>query len=316
MKLLLVSASLGVAAALGANPCTLDPCARGTCGKATARYNLASYECTCPVGWSGVNCEIQSLVAPCFSSNMVLQSGSHKTSIYGDANATTAGDTVTVTVSPVSAVTGRSRRFTATADADGRWSVTLGEIETSSKPMTIDIGSKSGTKQTLRNVLAGLVYVCSGQSNMALPVSSGYLPLDPGLVEAQAAKSPHIRLLNNGHFWPPTPSHPGGTALGKQRGDAPGWQLPSYGNGSFTSQGTVANFSAVCWFMGATISAFYDQKTPVGLISTDAGGTSIHRWVSQKAAAKCSQITPTSVQSMGADIGTLCPGPPGGVSAP
>ena len=112
-----------------------------------------------------------------------------------------------------------------------------------------------------------------GQSNMALPVKSGYLPLTAAQVEAQAANSPHIRLLNNGHFWPPTPSHPGGTALGQQRGDAPGWQLPSYGNGSLSSAGTVANFSAACWFMGATISSFYKQKTPVGLISTDAGGS-------------------------------------------
>jgi hypothetical protein len=35
------------------------------------------------------------------------------------------------------------------------------------------------------------------------------------------------------------------------------------------------------------------------------GGTSIHRWVSQKAASRCSQITPTSTRSMGPDIGTL-----------
>ena len=49
----------------------------------------------------------------------------------------------------------------------------------------------------------------------------------------------------------------------------------------------------------------HSPKVPLGLISTDAGGTSIHRWVSQKAAAKCSQITPTSTQSEGPDIGTL-----------
>jgi hypothetical protein len=46
------------------------------------------------------------------------------------------------------------------------------------------------------------------------------------------------------------PSHPGGTTLGKQKGDAPGWQIPTYGNGSAASQGTVANFSAAWWFLG------------------------------------------------------------------
>ena len=102
---------------------------------------------------------------------------------------------------------------------------------------------------------------------MALAVESGYLPLlSAAVAEAQAKDYPHIRLLNNGHFWPPTPSHPGGTPLGAQTGDAPGWQLPSFGNGSTASQGTVANFSAACWFMGVTMSNAEQggPKTPIG----------------------------------------------------
>ena len=41
-----------------------------------------------------------------------------------------------------------------------------------------------------------------------------------------------------------------------------------------------------------------------GLISTDAGGTPIHKWVDTEAAAKCSQITPTTPTAAG-DVGTL-----------
>jgi sialate O-acetylesterase len=199
---------------------------------------------------------------------MVLQSGNEQTSIYGDANATVAGDTITVVVSPASAVGGRGP-FTATAASDGSWIVALGKMEVSTAPLALHVSSKRGAKQTLTNILVGSVFVCSGQSNMALPVSGGYLPLSAEEVYAQAKQFPHIRLLNNGHFWPPTPSHPGGTALGKQLGDAPGWQIPSYGNGTSASPGTVANFSAVCWFMGATLSA-HAPSVPIGLISTDA----------------------------------------------
>ena len=161
-------------------------------------------------------------------------------------------------------------------------------------------------------------------------------PHSPHLLAPPPRPPPLSPPPQNGHFWPPTPSHPGGTALGLQTGDAPGWQLPSFGNGSSASQGTVANFSAACWFMGTTLSDYYtsgasdrhaqgnaqgdDAKdddahgdahaagqgvTPIGLISTNAGGTSIHRWVSQRAAAQCSQVTPTSTHSMGSDIGTL-----------
>lgn len=304
LKMLLVALlQCTAAAATAVDPCIPKPCARGSCKTAHARYSLAPFVCACPVGYSGVYCEIQSLVAPCFSSNMVLQSGNAKTSIYGAANATVAHDTITVTVAPTSAVVGSP--FTATADSHGAWYVVLGSMKPSSAPMTLSIVSKSGAHQTLSSVLRGDVFVCSGQSNMALPVSSGYLPLTAAAVEAKAKAYPHLRLLNNGHFWPPTPSHPGSTALGKQKGDAPGWQLPSFGNGSLMSQGTVANFSATCYFMGTTIADYYQAQKPIGLISTDAGGTSIHRWVSPAAAAKCSQVTPTSAHSMGPDIGTL-----------
>lgn len=235
-------------------------------------------------------------MAPAFSTNMVLQAGNPKAAIYGNANATAPGDTVTVTVTPAAAVGGGP--FVATAAADGSWEVTLGSMSASLDPITVTAVSKgSGTKQLISNVLRGDVYVCSGQSNMALPVNSGYLPLTPELVEAQALKYPQIRILNNGHFWPPTPSHPGGTALGKQTGDLPGWQLPSGGNGSTASPGTVANFSAACWFMGTTLADHAKGANPIGLISTDAGGTNINRWVSQAASAKCSQVTPTSPQS-------------------
>jgi hypothetical protein len=81
----------------------------------------------------------------------------------------------------------------------------------STDAMTITVMSKkSGIKQTLTGVLRGDVYICSGQSNMALAVSGGSLPLLPNITEDMARNYPHIRLLNNGHFWPPTPSHPGG----------------------------------------------------------------------------------------------------------
>lgn len=224
----------------------------------------------------------------------VLQSNNPKTTLYGAANATVPGDTLTLSVDPPSALSPSTPRTTI-ARNDGSWSMTIAPLAPSTEPMTLVlVSSKTGVNQTLKNVLRGNVYVCSGQSNMALSVNSGYLPLTASEVETQAAQYPHIRLLNNGHFWPPTPSHPGGTPLGAQTGDPAGWQVPTTGNGSTASPGTVANFSAVCWFMGTTLSDYHKGQMAIGLISTDAGGTSIHRWVDRDAASQCSQITPTS----------------------
>lgn len=56
--------------------CTSNPCERGTCSKPSGTCNGGpvlggQYCCTCPVGWAGVRCEIQALIAVVFSSNMV-----------------------------------------------------------------------------------------------------------------------------------------------------------------------------------------------------------------------------------------------------
>jgi hypothetical protein len=135
-------------------------------------------------------CEIPALVAPCFSSNMVLQANNSKTSIYGAANATTAGDTISVSVSSGGGIATATSTFTATAAADGSWEVSLGAMGASSEPITlIALSKSSGTKQTLTNVLIGDVYVCSGQSNMALSVNSGYLPLTLDIVEQQVGST-------------------------------------------------------------------------------------------------------------------------------
>lgn len=227
MLLIVASAFLALTAASPPTPATPPPpcCAPNPCLHSapctTNHHNnaLSSFWCECPVGWSGVRCEIASLVAPVFSSNMVLQANTSRATIYGAANATIPGDTVTVTMQQQPATTtvhstaaaGLSsspaidsspsmlagRSFTATADADGSWEVTLGAMPASMAPTTITVKSKaSGVAQTLANVLIGDVFICSGQSNMALPVSGGSLPLLPNETEALARRYPHIRLLN------------------------------------------------------------------------------------------------------------------------
>ena len=95
---------------------------------------------------------------------MVLQAGTARAAIYGNDNATTVGDTITVTVAPASAAPGGP--FTATATASGSWAVTLGKMESSAVPITLTVTPKAGgaaAAQVLSNVLRGNVYICSGQ---------------------------------------------------------------------------------------------------------------------------------------------------------
>lgn len=57
-------------------------------------------------------------------------------------------------------------KFTASADADGHWSVTLPAM-TAGGPYEMKVKAKSG-ERTLRDVWVGEVWLCSGQSNMEL----------------------------------------------------------------------------------------------------------------------------------------------------
>ena len=130
---------------------------------------------------------------------------------------------------------------------------------------------------------------------MALGVAGAYLPFSSAAeVEAWAPTYPNVRLLNNGHFWPWYTSRPGGTPVGDEAGNPRGFRLPTAGNGSWHSYGTIANFSASCWFMGADLSDALGGQVPIGLIDNSAGGTSIHYWASPDAVAKCNQVTPSS----------------------
>ena len=55
---------------------------------------------------------------------------------------------------------------TATAGHDGKWMLTLDELEASFEPRPIMVSDNRGNSVTLRNILVGEVWLASGQSNM------------------------------------------------------------------------------------------------------------------------------------------------------
>src|SRR5262245_45219267 len=87
--------------------------------------------------------------------NMVLQQGV-KIRIWGKAN---AGERVTVRF--------EKKSVDAVADAQGRWQVWLGPLKAGG-PSELTI--KGDNVVTIKNVLVGEVWICSGQSNMEWPL--------------------------------------------------------------------------------------------------------------------------------------------------
>ena len=133
-----------------------------------------------------------------------------------------------------------------------------------------------GEKTTVRNVMAGEVWICAGQSNMDMPMS-GY-PGQPvnGALEAvvEAKEYPvHVFMVNR--------------KLSKQTEEQceGKWEAPS--------AESVMHSSATAYFFAKNLQK--SLQVPVGIIVSAWGGTSILSWMSEK-----------SVNTLPSDVTKAC----------
>ena len=187
-----------------------------------------------------------------FTDNMVIQQNSRLT-LPGKAK---AGKQVTVKVS------WNNEKYTTQAAADGHFTI---EVPTPSAGGPYQITVSDGEKLVLNNVLSGEVWICSGQSNMQMPVE-GWGKVKNYQQEVAQANYPNIRLMTVSNTISLSPSQEF-TAVGG------GWQV--------CSSGTIREFSAAAYFFGREIAR--TQQVPVGLICAHWGGTNIESWISAQA---------------------------------
>ena len=146
-----------------------------------------------------------------------------------------------------------------TADKDGHWKISL-DKELAGGPYKLTIQGKNTV--TFTNVLVGEVWICSGQSNMEMPIA-GWGKVTDYEQEIAAAKYPQIR-----HIKVPRAIN---TRL--QEDIATGeWQV--------CSPATAGDFTAAGYFFAREL---YNQlKVPIGLINTSWGGTHVETWTSRE----------------------------------
>ena len=99
-----------------------------------------------------------------FSDNMVLQRGK-EAPVWGTAD---DGEKVTVEID-MKAI----KETKETTAKDGKWMVKLSALQAGG-PYTLTIKGKNTV--TIKNVLVGEVWICSGQSNMEMSVNSMPMP--------------------------------------------------------------------------------------------------------------------------------------------
>lgn len=183
--------------------------------------------------------------------NMVVQRG-QPLPIWGWAS---KDEEVTVVVA------GQSQ--TTKADANGRWRVTLDKLEVG-EPLEMTVSGSSGNSITLKNILVGEVWLCSGQSNMEM----GLGMCDNAKEEIAAADHPQMRLFHVAH-----------TKLADPGDDVEGsWTLCSPKSFSLTGWG---GFSAAAYYFGRELHK--ELGVPIGLIQSTWGGTPAEYWTSRAA---------------------------------
>lgn len=178
------------------------------------------------------------------SDGMVLQRDA-KINIWGWAP---PGEKVTVSF--------RGKTAHTTTSKDSTWRLTLPPMHAGG-PFTMTIN-----EVTLRDVLVGDVWFCSGQSNMVLDmerIKEKYPDEIPG------AHYPEIR-----NFFVPTAADVSGP-----HEDLPGGQWRS------ATPPYLGDFGAATWFFAKRLYLKY--HIPIGLINSSVGGTPVQAWISESA---------------------------------
>ena len=148
---------------------------------------------------------------------------------------------------------------TANADANGKFTVTFAPLEAGGEPLELKVAAKSGNL-TVKDVLIGEVWLCSGQSNMEFTVKQA----DNFANEEKDSDYPQIRQFYVEHVVETTPQK----------------DLKS-GDWKASSKDTVGDFTAVGFFFAREI--YKKLHVPIGLIHSSWGGSQIESWISKDA---------------------------------
>lgn len=185
-----------------------------------------------------------------FSDNMVLQQKDEvaiwgRSDKRGKINVTTSWD---------------NQRYTTAIHKDGKWRV---EVKTpvAGGPYTLVIDD--GEKTELKNILIGEVWLCSGQSNMEMPMK-GFKgqPVENSNMDILRSGNPQLRLFT-------VKRH----SVAQPQEDVSGsWQE--------AAPEAVRDFSATAYYFGRLLQE--QLGIPVGLIMSAWGGSPAESWMSKE----------------------------------
>jgi len=205
----------------------------------------------------------QTKLASFFSDNMVLQQN-EQVSIWGEDK---PNKQIKITGS-------WGKKASVKTDRNGNWKIKL-RTPIAGGPYTLKI--KGSDTIIIKNVLIGEVWLCSGQSNMQMPIKGfANQPVIGSLETILNSKNSQIRMFQTTHNASLTPLN---NVNGK-------WVE--------TSPETIRKFSATAYYFGQKIQELLG--VPVGLIHTSWGASTAEAWTDTKTISLFeSAIIPTKI---------------------
>ena len=218
--------------------------------------NVEGAEILAKIVYEGITGDFGGLrMSPLYTDNMVLQHGKPLT-IQGTAN---AGDRITVSIA--------HQKQKVVTGMDGKWSVTLSPLKAGG-PYTLVVSSGK-QKLTYGNVLAGEVWLCSGQSNMEFYLNRSATAKR----DVAKAANDNIRLFDMKARWRTNAVEWETTVLDSLN------HLQYYKDTEWKecAPETVSDFSAIAYYFGKMLRD--SLKVPVGLICNAVGGSPTEAWI-------------------------------------
>ena len=187
-----------------------------------------------------------------FADNMVLQCNK-PVNFWGTA---APGQMVTISFN--------KQKKQVKTDTLGNWKLVLNAMQPSFIPQQLIV--TAGNSITLKNILVGEVWICSGQSNMDMTVAKEdryWCGVINEAAEVAAANYPLIRVFDTDFTPSATPQN---DVAGK-------WET--------VSPQTVGHLSAAAYFFARELQQ--KIKIPIGLITTAYGASTAEAWVREEA---------------------------------
>jgi len=149
--------------------------------------------------------------------------------------------------------------YNTTTAPDGTWSIQLPKLSAGG-PYEMEI--QGSNTITIRDILVGDVWVCSGQSNMEFQMSSSSSLYKTDIANAGNKFIRHFTVPKRYTFSGPQADLPSGS-----------WQSPD--------PNSVLRFSAVAYYFAKDLYERY--QVPIGLINATLGGSRTESWMSADA---------------------------------